>query len=156
MVIALQTLPNPYFGGMLNTFALIPFKSSATFITDPGALSLYCEGCRGVKDCCCLSSKLSVHLPHSLASVWIKQNRLCGLDRPETRRWVDGHWPLLAFRLQELKRHNFNKATNQSHVWQQGSRWTAGLVILSWKNEQAPAREEWQARLAPIKGFLLF
>lgn len=87
MVIAFQKLPNPSFGGMLNTFALISLKSSVTFITDAGALSLYDEGCMGgVKDRCCLSSKLSVHLPHSLASVWIKQNRLCGRDRPETRR----------------------------------------------------------------------
>lgn len=154
MVTAWQTLPNPYFGGMLNTFALISFQSSATFITDPGALSLYCEGCRGVKDCCCQSSKLSMHLPHSLASVWIKQNRLCGLDRPETRRWVDGHWPLLVFRLQELKRHNFNKATNQSHVWAVGGRRDWSFCHGRWTGTSEGGVIH--ARPPPMKGFLLF
>lgn len=35
MVVALQKLPNPYFGGMLNSYALVSFKGSATFNAEP-------------------------------------------------------------------------------------------------------------------------
>lgn len=98
----------------------------------------------GVKNYCCLSSKLSMHPSHCLASVLIREKRLCGLDRPETRRWVDREWPLWAFHLQELRRRTlFNKAANQSHVQQQAAkqllRVTAGAEHAALVEEQAPA-----------------
>lgn len=77
----------------------------------------------GMKNSCCLSSKLSMHQSHCLAPVYIRQNGVCCLDTPETKRWVDGLWPLWAFHLQELRRRAlFNKAAKRSHVRRQAAK----------------------------------
>lgn len=137
MVVALQKLPNPYFRGMLNSYALVSFKGSATFIADPEVVFFsFFAGGGGVKNYCCLSSKLSMQPSHCLASVWIRQKCLCGLDRPETRGWVD----------EEVKRYtHFNKAANRSHVQQQAAKQLvdcrAGRSAVV--DEQPPVRKEW-------------
>lgn len=147
MVVALQKLPNPYFGGMLNSYALVSFKGSATFNADPEVVFFpFFAGGGGVKNYCCLSSKLCMQPSHCLASVWIRQKCLCGPDRPETRGWVDGHWLLWVFHLQEVKRYtHFNKAANQSHVQQQAAKQLvdcrAGRSAVV--DEQPPVRKEW-------------
>jgi len=144
MAVALQKLLNPYFGEILNFFVFsLLFKRFSDFRGVYCWLRLFLQGGR-VKNCCYLSSKLSMHPSHCLASVWIRQNCLCGPDRPETRRWVDRHWLLWSFHLQELERYTlYNKATKRSNVQQQAAKQQGDCTVeadcAALMNEQASA-----------------
>lgn len=123
MVVALQKLLNTYFGEKLNCSPFFKKKKEKRL---SNFRCIYWPR-EGMKNSCCLSSKPSTHQSRCSASVFVRQNCVCCLDRPETKRWVDGLWPL---HLQELRRRVlFNKVANRSHVQRQAAKQLEDSVL---------------------------